>query len=312
MSNFIVSIQAVIPLFIMLVIGLLVRRFKLLSEEELPHVNNLIFRVLFPLLMFTNLYNVDISQVVNGKLILFTIAAIAVVYTGALIFSLIVEKDNASRGAMIQAIYRSNFVIMGLPLVANIYGSNNIGVTALMLAIVVPIYNILAVVTLETFRGAKIDFGKILLGIVKNPLIIGAAAGILALLLHIELPAVLDKTISSISGAATPMALIILGASFRFSSVVNCRRNLIFCILGRLVIVPGICLTVAALLGFRDIAFVTLVGLFCTPCAVSSFTMAQQMDSDCDLAANSVVFTSALSCFTMFFWVFLFKQLGMF
>ena len=312
MSNFIVSIQAVTPMFLMLAIGLLVRKFKILRDEELPHVNNLIFRVLFPFLMFTNVYNSDISEAVNGKLILFTIVAIVFVYSGALIFSLIVEKDNASRGAMIQAIYRSNFVIMGLPIVANIYGDSNLGMTAVMLSIVVPIYNILAVVTLETFRGTKVHLGKVLLGILKNPLILGAAAGILAVLLRIQLPEILEKTITGISSAATPMALIVLGASFRLSSIGPCRRNLIFCVAGRLLVVPGICLTAAALLGFRDIAFVTLVALFCTPCAVSSFTMAQQMDSDCELAANSVVFTSALACFTIFFWIFLFKQLGMF
>jgi predicted permease len=312
MSNFLVSLQAITPMFCLLTIGLLVRKFKLLNDEELPHVNNLIFRVLFPFLMFTNIYKVKLSEALNPGLILFAIVAIAVVYTISLVFTLVIEKDNASRGAMIQALYRSNFAIMGLPLVANIYGDKNLGMTAVMLAIVVPIYNVLAVVTLETFRGEKIHIGKILLGIVKNPLIIGAVSGILAVLLHIKLPAVLDTTVTTISGAATPMALIILGASFQISTITNCRRNLIISILGRLLVLPAICLTAAALLGFRGIAFVTLIGLFCTPCAVSSFTMAQQMDSDCELAANAVVFTSALSCFTMFFWIFLSKQLGMF
>jgi predicted permease len=296
----------------MLVIGFLVRKFKLLNEEELPHVNNVIFYVLYPLLLYSSLSKVDISQAIDAKLILFTLAATVAVYSGSLIFSLLVEKNNDSRGAMTQAIFQSNFVIMGLPLVANIYGNQNIAVTSVMLAIIVPVNNVLAVVTLETFRGSKIHFGRILMGIIKNPLILGAFAGILAMIFHIRLPEILDKTITSISVAAAPMALIILGASFHFSSVVRCRRNLIFTILGRLVVVPGIGLTIAALAGFRDIAFVTLIGLFATSSATSSFTMAQQMDSDSELAANSVVFTAALSCLTMFFWVFLFKQLGMF
>ncbi|MEG2000606.1 MAG: AEC family transporter, partial [Evtepia sp.] len=88
------------------------------------------------------------------------------------------------------------------------------------------------------------------------------------------------------------------------------RRNLILCVLGRLIIVPGLCLTGAALLGFRDLAFVTLIGVFGTPVAVSSFTMAQQMESDDELAGSAVIFTSLFSCFTLFLWVFFFKQLG--
>lgn len=312
MNNFIVSIQAIIPMFCMMLVGLLVRKFKILNDEELPNINNLVFRVFLPLLMFTNIYDTRISNVFNTKLIIFVIAAIFLVYFGALAISLLIEKNNASRGAMIQAIYRSNFVIMGLPIVSNICGNNNLGMTAVMVCIVIPIYNVLAVITLETFRGGKIHFRKVLFGILSNPLIIGAVVGILAVLLKIQLPAIMDKTISEISAAATPMALIVLGASFRLSSINNCRRNLIISVVGRLIIVPGLCLTAAALLGLRNSAFVTLIGIFATPCAVSSFTMAQQMDSDSELAANGVVFTSALACLTMFFWIFLFKNLGMF
>ena len=244
MNNFIISIQAIIPMFCMMLVGLLVRKFKILNDEELPNINNLVFRVFLPLLMFTNIYDTQISNAFNTKLVIFTIAAIFLVYFGALVFTLLIEKNNASRGAMIQAIYRSNFVIMGLPIVSNICGNKNLGMTAVMVCIVIPIYNVLAVITLETFRGGKIYLRKVLFGILSNPLIIGAVVGILAVLSKIQLPAIMDKTISEISAAATPMA--------------------------------------------------------------------QQMDSDSELAANGVVFTSALACFTMFFWIFLFKELGMF
>lgn len=181
-----------------------------------------------------------------------------------------------------------------------------------MIAIIVPLYNILAVITLEIFRGGKICFAKVLASILKNPLILGSVAGIALVALEIKLPLIFEETISSISSAATPMALIVLGASFRMSSIKESKRNLIICVIGRLIVVPGLFLTAATLLGFRGVAFLTLVGVFSAPCAVSSFTMAQQMNSDYKLAANTVMFTSALSSFTIFMWIFLFKQLGMF
>jgi predicted permease len=312
LSNFLVCLGAVLPMFILMIIGICVRRGKLLTDGEVKKLNHMVFVVFFPAMMFQNLYGADIASVFSVRLIVFGIACVLGVYFVSMFIVLKVEKSPASRGAMIQAIYRSNFVIMGLPVTMNIYGRGNLAVTALMVAIIVPLYNVLAVITLETFRKGKLNVWHIVKGVITNPLILGAAAGIAAVLLHIKLPGIIESVISDMSGVATPMALIILGASFSFSSLGRVRRDLIICVTGRLVVVPGICLTIAALLGFRGIAFVTLVAMLAAPTAVSSFTMAQDMGSDGELAGNCVIFSSALACFTMFVWLFLFRSLGMF
>lgn len=83
-------------------------------------------------------------------------------------------------------------------------------------------------------------------------------------------------------------------------------------VLGRLVVVPSLVLSAAYVLGFKGLEFVTLISIFATPCAVASFAMAQQLDSNADLAGNAVVITSALSCVTLFFWIVLFEVLGVF
>ena len=279
-ENFKICIEAVIPMFILLAIGFIVRKTGIVNDAELKKMNRLAFDVLFPFLMFANIYNSHIREIVNLRLIIFTLAAIGIEYVIGTAVTLKIEKSNASRGAMIQAIYRSNFVIMGLPIATNIYGHGNVGVTAVMIAIVVPLYNILAVATLEVYRDSRVRAGRLFANIAKNPLIIGAAAGIVFSLAGITLPEVVEDTVDSLSSTATPIALMILGASFEFGSVKDCRRNLIVVVLSRLVIVPGAVLTVAALMGIANIEFVTLVGIFAAPCAISSFTMAQQMDSD--------------------------------
>ena len=272
----------------------------------------MVFCIFMPVLLFSNIYGTEISGIVPMKLIIFTLSAVLLVYLGAVIFSVLIEKNNKSRGSIIQAIYRSNLVLMGMPLAASIYGADNVGVTAVLVAIIVPIYNVLAVITLEIFRGTEMQVSRVVGGILKNPLIIGGAAGILAALLNIRLPVVIEGIISDTAGAATPMALIVLGASIHFTSIDRCRRNLIISVVVRLLVVPAICLSLGALFGFRGIEFVTLIAVFASPVAVSSFTMAKQMNSDSDLAANNVAFTSAFACLTMFFWIFLFKYLGMF
>lgn len=308
LQNFITSAQAVLPLFFMMMLGVLIRKKQWLDQRELARLNGVIFKILFPFVVFTSIYKTELSESLHPKLIAFYVIAVLLTYVIALLIVPKIEPSNASRGAMIQATYRSNFVLLGLPLVSNIYPNADLGMTAIAIAVLIPIYNVLAVVTLETYRGGQTEPKRVLQNIITNPLILGCIAGLLAI--PIQIPTVIDHTISQLSAAATPMALILLGASFNLNQSLSFRWNVSFCTITRLILVPGIFLPIAALLGFRNIAFATLIGILSTPCSVSSFTMAQQMESDSALAGAAVVYTSIFSCFTMCLWIFLFKQLG--
>jgi len=311
-QNFIIAVEAVAPMFIIMAIGVLVRRRGMVTGDDVKRMNKLIFNTLFPVMMFANLYGVDFGEAVNPKLMITGAGILLAVYVIAFVVVLHIEKDRRSRGAMIQAVFRSNFVIMGLPIVGNIFGSENLGMTTVMMTIIVPMYNILAVITLEIFRGGKVSPGHIIKEIFKNPLIIGAVAGIVAVITQLKVPYLVENTVDMLSEAATPMSLIMLGASFDVQSIERCRRNLIICVFGRLVAVPAFALTVGIIMGFRGVALVTLIAIFAAPCAVSSYTMAQQMDSDAELAGNCVIFSSLLSCVTMFLWIFMLKNFGLF
>lgn len=311
-QNFIIAVEAVAPMFIVMAIGVLVRRRGMVSGDDVKRMNKLIFNALFPVMMFSNLYGMDFADAVNPKMMVTGAAILLTVYAASFIIVMKIEKDRRSRGAMIQAIFRSNFVIMGLPIVGNIFGSENLGMTTIMMTIIVPMYNILAVTTLEIFRGGKVSPGHIIKEIFKNPLIMGAIAGILAVTTQLKVPYLVENTVDMLAAAATPMSLIMLGTSFDVQSIERCRRNLIICLVGRLVLVPAFALTVGILMGFRDVALVTLIAIFAAPCAVSSYTMAQQMDSDAELAGNCVIFSSLLSCVTMFLWIFMLKNFGLF
>lgn len=312
LSNFLVCINAVIPLFILLVIGYLVRRTGLLKDEEVHRFNHMVFLVFFPPLMFQNLYGNNDGFLPDGKLLLFAVPFILCVIALSIPLVKKIEKNPRSQGAMIQAVYRSNFILMGLPVAINIFGKGNVSQTALLIAVIVPMYNVISVIILESFRGSKPNIGEILKKVATNPIILGAAAGILAILLGITLPKPIATTVEWMADVTTPMALILLGASFDITTVKGQKRNLVFCILMRLLVVPAVGLSLAALLGFRGVEFVALIAMLATPMAVSSYTMADSMDSDGELAGNCVIFSTPLSCITLFFWLFLFKSLGMF
>ncbi|MBQ1511453.1 MAG: AEC family transporter [Selenomonadaceae bacterium] len=312
LSNFIVAVSAVIPLFFLMFIGAVVKHYRLLTLEELNHMNRMVFRVFFFCMMFYSIYTMDVSVSFRPGLMLFGAMGVLAVFALATALVCVFEKENRRRGAMIQAIYRSNYVIMGIPLVGNIFGDGALAIPAMMIAVIVPIYNILAVFVLETFRGGTFDFFGILLGMLKNPMIVGAILGAVLLFFGVPVPEPVLKPIRQVAAATTPVALIILGASFKGGSFHAHLKQLAACVAARLILVPAAVMGLAIYLGYRDVELVTILAIFATPCAVASFAMAQQMGSDAELAGNCVVYTSALSCFTIFGWVFALKTLGMF
>lgn len=310
MSNFILSINVVAPLFLTIAFGYYIKKINLVDDYSLKKMNNLIFKTFLPMLLFINVYNTKIEGGINMRLMIFAPAAILITFLSACIIIPFVEKENRKRGVLVQAIFRSNFVLFGLPVVLSLFGDNGAGVTSMLIAVIVPMFNFLAVIILEIFRGGKINLKEILKGIATNPLILASMLGILMLILHIKLPMLLEKTISDMSKIATPLALIVLGGSFKVEKINSNIKQLCIGIIGKLIIVPLIFIPVAIHLGFRNIELASVMIMLSAPVAVSSFTMAEQMDADGELAAQLVVFTSMLSVITIFIYVFVMKQLG--
>ena len=312
-QHFIVAVKAIIPLFILIGMGIYVRWRKMLTDTELQHVNAMVFRVFFFCMMFYNMYTTTIATAFRPRLMAFTVTALFVMLLVSGIVVCTVEKDNRSRGAMLQGLFRSNFVLLGLPLVENIFGPEAVAVPTMMIAVVSPIYNVVSIFILESFRGKghfslASSFAKVL----QNPMIVGALLGLFFVIAGISVPEPLLKPVRQIAYCTSPVALLILGASFRFGTVSEEKRNLAILVLGRLLVIPALVMGTAYYMGFRGVDFVTILCIFATPCAVASFAMAQQLGSNAELAGNGVVVTSAFSSITLFFWVVLFKALGVF
>ena len=214
---------------------------------------------------------------------------------------------------MLQGLFRSNFVLLGLPLVENIFGPEAVAVPTMMIAVVSPIYNIVSIFILESFRGkGRFSLASSFAKVLQNPMIVGALLGLFFVITGISVPEPLLKPVRQIAYCTSPVALLILGASFRFGTVSEEKRNLAILVLGRLLVIPALVMGTAYYMGFRGVDFVTILCIFATPCAVASFAMAQQLGSNAELAGNGVVVTSAFSSITLFFWVVLFKALGVF
>ena len=311
MDNLILSFNVVLPIFLCILLGYFLRRIHMVDTPSLNTMNKLCFKVFLPIYLFNNIATTNLAAAFNGKLLL--VAYLGVIAQFILLMLVIprLEKENPRRGVLIQAMFRSNFALFGLPLALSLCGTEKVGPTSILVGFTVPLFNILAVVSLESFRGGKPSVKKIAKGIATNPLIIASLIGIVFNLLDFTLPSAVQKSVNDLGGVATPLSLVALGGSFTVSKVKEYKKQLTIGVLGRLVFSPLLMVTVGILLGFRDELLIPLLIMSGAPTAVSSFPMAQQMDGDGELAAGLVVFTSGLAILSMFVWIFVLKQMGM-
>lgn len=311
MDNLILAFNVVLPLFMCIALGYLLRRLGMMEAEPRRAMNKLCFKVFLPIYLFHSIYTTDLGMAFDVKLILLAALGILGIFFFLMLTIPRIEEENARRGVMIQGIFRSNYALFGLPVALSLCGEDKLGPSSLLIGVIVPIFNVLAVITLESFRGGKPDVKKILKGIATNPLIIASLLGIFLNLISLPIPEAVLKGCKNLGSVATPLSLVVLGSEFMFSNVRGYWKQLLTVVSGRLIFCPLIMVTLGVLLGLRNETLVPILILFGAPTAVSSFTMAQSMDGDGDLAASIVVFTSGLAILTIFLWIFVLKQLSL-
>ena len=309
MENLILALNVVLPLFLTMSLGYFLRRIKLLDEALLTKINSLVFKVFLPMMLFNNIYTSDLESMFNLKVIVTAVVSVLVMFGALCLIIPLIEKDGPRRGTMVQGIFRSNYIIFGVPIVAGVFGDQGMGVVSIVSAFVIPLFNILSVAALEAFSHGEVNLKKIGKGIVTNPLIIASLLGIFMLALQIPLPKPIHTTIADMSKIATPLGLVSLGGFFQFSATRKCLKQLIIIVLGRLVVVPALFLPVYVWMGFRNVELMALATMLGAPIAVSSFIMAQQQGADGELAGQAVVYTALFSILTMFLIIFGMKQL---
>ena len=313
MENLMLSANAVLPMFMLLAAGFLSQKAGVLTREDVPRFNKVAFRIFLPCLLFYNIYCSDLSAAVKPGLIIYAVCGVLLVFAAAYLSVQHLVQREDWKGVIAQGIFRSNFVIMGIPIAQALVGADQLGAVTVLIAVVVPLFNFLSVYVLERFRGGNVNVRKVLLEVAKNPLIISSLLGILCQLLGIRLPHLLEQTVSSLSVIASPLQLFLLGAFFRFDGLGRYLKPLTAVTTVKLFVTPALLLGTAALLGIRGGDFVGLIGIFASPTAVNSFTMVQQMDcGDAELAGDIVVMTSAVSILSFFLWILIFKNFGIF
>ena len=313
MQNFLLALNVVLPIFFIMTLGFFLKKIKMVDENSLNIMNRLVFRVFMTTLLFLNVYNIgDFSKlsIDNLKLLAYAFIIIFVVVFLAWLIYMPKVKEKKKLSVLIQGVYRGNFVLFGLAIVDSIYGKEGLASVSLLTIVVIPTFNVLAVIILEYYSGREISKLKLLKQVFKNPLIIATLLGISFIVLKVNIPKPVYKTLSDISKIATPLAFIVLGAELEIGNMLKNMKYLISVNILRLIVNPLITIGVGKLIGFQGIELVALLSMSACPTAVASYTMAKEMKADGDLAGEIVATTSILSIFTIFCWVLVLKNLA--
>ena len=311
MESLIVSLNAVAPMFFMMLLGYFLKGIRFFTDDALKQINALVFKVLLPLQLFRSAFQADLEEVVNIPFLLWNEGLVLLSFCILTLVSVRTVRESGKRAALLQGMFRGNIALVGMAIAETLFGAEQTGTMAIVVAVTVPVYNVLAVLALEMFQGGKMPLLRILKEIATNPLIIGCLCGLICNLIGLQIPTLLYSPMDSLASAATPVALIALGASFHMERVSADRRAILVGVLAKLVFLPLVALSVGAALGFRGVELGTMAITFAAPTSVSSFSMAQQMGADADLAASMVVFTGMFSCLTIFLWTFALLRLGL-
>ena len=311
-ESFMVALNAVAPFLILLSVGFLAVRTGLTDRAFMARLNALNFRLFFPFLMFSNVYSARPEDLPSVTLMIFGPVSVLLLIAVLLVVVPRIVKENPRRGTIIQAVFRSNFIIYGIPLTASVFGTARSSVCGMMVMIMVTLFNTAAVIVLEIFRdGGRVRLKPLLLGLVRNPLLQGCAAGLLCYLLQIRLPDFIASPVSSLSSLATTLAMIALGASLVFDALKKNRRTVTAVLLVRLVLLPLIALPAAWVLGLRGVELFLVLMIFGTPVATASYPMAQNMGGDGQLAGQLVFVSTVASLGTVFLFIYAMSRLGL-
>ena len=315
-ENLIFSLNATMPVFLMMVLGyVLHRKTSLLNDEFADYLNTFVFKLALPVQLFKSLSQEDFHAVWDSGMVLFCFVvslASILLLLGLSIFL----RDRSLRAEFVQAGYRGSQALLGVALLQNIYGSSvGAGPLALVLIGAVPLYNVAAVLLLTLMTpGGRLDrktVGKALRGIITNPIILGIAAGLVWSLLRLPQPVILQRAVSSLASTATPMGLLALGACIDPKKAAGCWKPTLIASLFKLVFFVMLFLPLAVKLGYRGETLTALLIMHGSPATVSCFSMARSMGHEGVLSASAVMLTTVCSAFTFTVWLYLLKSLAL-
>ena len=340
-ATFMYAIEAVLPVVLMIFLGYILKRVGFFTDHFLSVGYKFSFRLALPCMLFCNVYSIEKLSAIDFRTVLYSVLAVCVLFLLGLVAALLWIPDRRQRGVVIQCFFRSNSAIVGVSLTEALGGSSALQCVAVLTAFTIPLFNVLAVVSLSIFDESRedgrhglaaINWKRIGINILKNPLIISIALGFVCLAVRQLIPTnelgtpvfmmsdqlkVIFSVVEGLAKIASPFMLLMLGGQFTFSAVKGMKRQIVLGTVGRILLAPvlsigvGYILSQLGLIRLGTAEYASFIALFASPVAVSSAFMAKEMGNDDTLAGQLVVWTSVGSVLTLFLFVVVFRMVGL-
>lgn len=310
MENFIFSINATLPVFLVMVVGYILRIRGKVNDNFCNIANDINYKLTLPALLFVDISGTNIREVFDLKYVMYCATVTTICFFSIWALSKLIMKNKSEVGAFVQGSFRGSAAVLGIAFIQNMYG--NAGMAPLMIIGAVPLYNIYSVIvlTFEGDNGNGKNIKNAFINVCKNPIILSILAGVIASLISIDFPVIIDKTLESLARLASPLALLVIGAGFEGKKALSKVKTTLVGALVKLVLQPAIFLPVAIALGFEQDKMIAILIMLGAPTTASCYIMAKAMKNDTVLTSSLVVATTLLSSVTLTFWIFILKTVG--
>ena len=300
------------PIFILVLLGIALKRIDFLDDHFIQISSRLVFTVCLPVLLFTTIIGIDIEENFNLALFNFSIVASCLTFILSWMVAVFLVKPRVDRGVFVQACFRSNLGVVGLALCANAYGPEGLVLASLLIASMTAIYNVLSVVVLSYYNVNQTVSGRqVILDIFRNPLIISILLAVFVALLKIPVPDIFISSGEYLGSLALPLALLGTGAGMNLKALRDSSFVTFLTVLMKTLALPLMVTVLAWQLGFSGVTLGVLFLLFVSPTATASFIMVKSMGGNDGLAANLITVTTLVGILTSSLGLFLLRLSGL-
>ncbi len=311
MDSFTFSLNATMPVFLVMVLGYVFRRINLINDNFAEVADKLVFKVALPVYVFIDIAKCNLKEDLSLDFALFCAGSTCAYFFGIWLLAEILIKNKKEIGSFVQGSYRGSAAVLGIAFAENIYG--DAGMVPAMIVASVPLFNIFAVIILNRSdeTNTSVKFSEVLIKILKNPILVGIFAGIPFAALQVTFPPIVDKTLGSIGALSTPLALISIGASFTGAGAISKIKLTAIASIIKLVVLPAVFLPIAVVLGFRDAHLLAILIMLGAPSTISGYIMAKNMHNDYVLSSSIIVTTTLFSSVTITASIYILRALGL-
>jgi predicted permease len=299
-------INTIVPVFLVILVGIAIRKLGYLPEAQIGHLNRLVYYVAIPAMIFRAIATASFETHFRSGLLLGTLIPVVVVFGTAIVLGLLLSFPRKEMGTFIQNSFHGNLGYIGFAVTFYLLGDEGLTRATLIAGFLMLMQNLLSVIGLQAFSGQKGTAAGIISSVravIGNPVVLSAIVGICFNLSEMPLPLIAERTLGIVAGMALPLALLVIGASLSFELVMNKLPLIVPSALLKLILLPGLSLIVFRILGLGADEFLPGFILLAAPSATVSYVMATELNGSPEQASAAVSLSTLFSSVTYLLWL---------